>query len=104
MSEYKDEAAIFKALSDPQRLRILELLRSGQKCACRLLEDLDINQSSLSYHMKILTASSIVSASPNGKWTYYSIDEEGSAAAIALLASITQTNTEAAGVSCCTTA
>ncbi|MDD6143716.1 MAG: ArsR family transcriptional regulator, partial [bacterium] len=44
-SEYVDNARVFKAFCDENRLRILELLRSGEKCACVLLDDLHITQS-----------------------------------------------------------
>ena len=53
-TEYQEQAKVFKALCDPKRLSILEQLRSGEKCACVLQEPLDLTQSGLSYHMKIL--------------------------------------------------
>ena len=53
-SNYQAQAKVFKALCDPKRLAILEQLRSGEKCACVLLEPMDLTQSGLSYHMKIL--------------------------------------------------
>ena len=46
-------ANVFKAFCDEKRVAILELLRSGEKCACVLIDQLEIGQSSLSYHMKI---------------------------------------------------
>ena len=55
-------ANVFKAFCDEKRLAILELLRSGEKCACVLIDQMEIGQSSLSYHMKILVESGIVSA------------------------------------------
>lgn len=73
-------AARFKALSDPTRLRILELLRRGENCACILLEDLPSTQSGLSYHMKILTEAGLVRSRQEGKWIYYSLRPEGFAA------------------------
>ena len=57
---YEEQAKVFKAFCDEKRLRILELLREGEKCACVLLEQLDLGQSGLSYHMKILVESGIV--------------------------------------------
>jgi len=104
MSDHAQNVLLFKALGDEQRLKILELLREGEKCACKLLEYLSINQSSLSYHMKILTASGIVGTRPNGKWTYYHIDEEGSRAAIELVTRLTQVNRESFGPACCSAA
>ena len=54
MDQYLSDARIFKAFCDENRLQILELLRTGEKCACALLEQLHISQSTLSYHMRIL--------------------------------------------------
>jgi ArsR family transcriptional regulator len=64
-------------------------LRSGEKCACALLEELDCGQSGLSYHMKILVESGVVVSRQAGKWTYYRISQEGSALAIALIKELT---------------
>lgn len=61
-NEMQKNAKVFKALCDPNRLAILELLRSGEKCACVLLEQLELKQSGLSYHMKILCESGIVAS------------------------------------------
>ena len=84
-SEYVDSARVFKAFCDENRLRILELLRSGEKCACVLLDDLHITQSTLSHHMKILCDSGVVQSRKEGKWVHYSIDPEGAERAIQLL-------------------
>lgn len=77
--EYVPEktAVIFKAFCDENRIRILQILKSGEKCACRLLEALSITQPTLSHHMKILQESGIVNGRKEGKWMYYSISEEG---------------------------
>jgi ArsR family transcriptional regulator, arsenate/arsenite/antimonite-responsive transcriptional repressor len=83
-------AEIFKALGDEKRLQILQMLRAGEKCACKLLEGLDINQSSLSYHMKILTCSGIVEGRQEGKWTHYSISKKGSEEAVNIIKEITR--------------
>lgn len=86
---YEQDAKVFKAFCDENRLKVLERLRGGEKCACVLIEDLGIGQSALSYHMKILIESGIVSARQEGKWTHYSISEAGSARARELLDEIT---------------
>ncbi len=70
-------AKIFKAFSVVIRLEILDLLKNGEQCACDLLEKLDLTQSGLSYHMKILIESGIVTSREEGKWVYYTISEEG---------------------------
>ncbi len=98
---YEEHARIFKALCDEKRLRILELLRSGEKCACVLLEQLDLGQSGLSYHMKILVESGIVESRQEGKWTHYKISEKGSAYAGNLLKELTKPNAVTEEKDCC---
>lgn len=88
-NQYQENAAVFKAFCDESRLRILELLQDGEQCACVLLEQLNIGQSTLSHHMKILNQSGIVSSRNEGKWTYYSISDEGAKRAADLLVRIT---------------
>ena len=83
----KQMALTFKALGDENRIRILKLLRSGEKCACKLLEALNISQPTLSHHMKILCDSGLVKGRKDGKWMYYSLCKEG---AINLEAYITE--------------
>ncbi|SUP43387.1 ArsR/SmtB family transcription factor [Veillonella criceti] len=70
-------AKIFKAFSDEKRLAILALLQYGEECSCVLLEQLNLTQSGLSYHMKILSETGIVLGRPEGKWTFYRISPEG---------------------------
>lgn len=79
MGIHKEDAKVFKALCDPKRLAILEQLRSGEKCACVLQEPMDLTQSGLSYHMKILCDSGIVTSRQEGKWTHYRLSPDGAA-------------------------
>ncbi|MCL2775104.1 MAG: metalloregulator ArsR/SmtB family transcription factor [Oscillospiraceae bacterium] len=88
--KYLDSARVFKAFCDENRLMILEMLQSGEKCACVLLEKLEIVQSTLSHHMKILVDSGVVSARNEGKWTYYAISREGVATAQKLLINLSE--------------
>lgn len=88
-NQYVESAKVFKAFCDENRLRILEILQSGEKCACVLLEDLQISQSTLSHHMKILVDSGVVLARKDGKWTHYTISEEGCERAMKLLEGLT---------------
>lgn len=88
----KNPLIVFKALCDDKRLRILELLRDGEKCACHITDELEIAQSGLSYHMKILCNSGLVKSRHDGKWTYYKIDLDGSKNAQDLLQKITTIN------------
>jgi len=83
-------AKIFKAFSDERRVEILKLLVRGEKCACKLLEEFDITQPTLSHHMKLLCDAGIVSARKDGKWTHYSIDEKGANLAKDLLQMLTK--------------
>lgn len=88
-SRYEENARVFKAFCDPKRLAVLELLQSGEKCACVLLDKLNITQSGLSYHMKILCESGIVTGRQEGKWTHYSLNPAGSRHAADLLLQLT---------------
>lgn len=92
--KYQEHAKVFKAFCDPKRLAILEQLRSGEKCACKLQEPLELTQSGLSYHMKILCDSSIVVSRQDGKWTHYRISLSGRDKAFALLKELTTPDTE----------
>lgn len=94
-------AKVFKAFCDEKRLAILELLRSGEKCACVLIDQMEIGQSSLSYHMKILCESGIVESRQEGKWTHYKISKQGSHEAMLLLKAITTPNATAEDTRCC---
>ena len=89
MTEDEKNARIFKAFCDANRLTILGLLQSGEKCACKLLEELNIGQPTLSHHMKILCDAEIVVGRKEGKWTYYSFNPEGVKRANELLKQIT---------------
>lgn len=88
-TDEKKTAAVFKAFCDENRIRILKLLKSGEKCACRLLEELNVTQPTLSHHMKILCDSGVVVGRKEGKWTHYSISPEGAAYATKCLRELT---------------
>ncbi|MBS4055374.1 MAG: winged helix-turn-helix transcriptional regulator [Thermaerobacter sp.] len=64
----------FKALGDPKRAMIMDMLSCGELCACMILERFKISQSTLSHHMKLLCESGLVRSRREGKWTYYSLD------------------------------
>lgn len=97
----KRTALIFKAFCDENRIRILLLLREGEKCACRLLEELNITQPTLSHHMKILCDSGIVTGRKEGKWTHYSISAEGAEYAERCLRELTSGSCGDEDNSCC---
>ncbi len=75
-NNYKDFAQYMKALSDETRVKILEMISYKELCACKILEEFNITQPTLSYHMKILCESGLVNGRKDGIWTRYSIDED----------------------------
>lgn len=70
-------ALLFKAFGDENRIRILKLLGSEEKCACHLLEQMRISQPTLSHHMKLLCDAGIVQGRKEGKWMHYRICPQG---------------------------
>lgn len=73
---YKDHVAALKAISDETRLKIIDMLSCGELCACEILEKFNFTQPTLSYHMKILTKSSLVIGRRDGAWMNYSLNLE----------------------------
>jgi len=74
--KYNDFVQMFKGLADETRLKIIDMLSSGELCACKILEEFDITQPTLSYHMKILTECGLVNARREGAWMKYTINDE----------------------------
>lgn len=70
----KDGAYLFKVLSDETRLKIIEMLKQGTMCACKLLEEFEITQPTLSYHMKMLVDSELVFCEKEGIWNHYTLN------------------------------
>lgn len=85
MNLYSEKVAVMKAFCDENRWKILELLKGGERCACVLLNKLEITQPTLSHHMKILCDSGVVTARKEGKWTHYSLSQPGLERACLLL-------------------
>jgi Predicted transcriptional regulators len=71
---YAEYVLLFKAIADQTRLNIVDLLSDGEKCACQLLDNFQITQPTLSYHMRILCDSGIVDGRREGAWMYYRIN------------------------------
>ena len=63
----------FKALADPNRLRLLNLLRNGELCVCDLTAALEMPQSTVSRHLSYLKKEKWVSGRRCGKWMYYKL-------------------------------
>ncbi|WP_288221532.1 helix-turn-helix transcriptional regulator [uncultured Clostridium sp.] len=73
---YEDNIKILKALGEINRLKIVDMLSSGEKCACIILESFHFTQPTLSHHMKVLMDSGIVKCRKEGTWMHYSLDRE----------------------------
>lgn len=71
---YEENSKFIKALSDPKRLQIIDLLSCDEMCACDILEHFDFTQPTLSHHMKVLMDSNLVSLRKDGLWNYYSLN------------------------------
>ena len=99
--DQRKTALIFKAFCDENRIRILRLLCGGEKCACKLLEEMSISQPTLSHHMKILCDSGIVVGRKEGKWMHYRICPEGVRIAKDYLTGLTDCNPTCESESCC---
>ncbi|MCK7487636.1 MAG: metalloregulator ArsR/SmtB family transcription factor [Bacillus subtilis] len=67
-------ALMFKALADPNRLKIMELLIQGETCGCTLIDKLPISQPTLSYHLRQLTDAGLTTATKDGTWKKHHVD------------------------------
>ena len=67
-------AALFHALSDEIRVEVVVLLLGGERCVCDLMDELEMAQSRLSWHLKTLTDAGIISGRREGRWVYYSLN------------------------------
>ena len=72
-------AAIFKAVADPARLRLLSIIAShdgGEACVCDLVEPLELSQPTVSHHLKVLVDAGLVTRDKRGKWAYFAVVPE----------------------------
>jgi ArsR family transcriptional regulator len=67
---------LFHALSDETRLKILERLKDGEQCVCDLTHEFNTGQSRLSFHLRVLKDAGLVIDRPEGRWIYYSINQD----------------------------
>lgn len=70
----KELLLIFKALSDPTRLRVIKLLEGGELCVCDIVAALDMIQPKVSFHLNVLKEAGLVKDRKAGRWIHYSID------------------------------
>ncbi len=97
--DFDTSAELFKALADPNRLKVLKLLASppandcagpGSVCACDLEGQLGLSQPTVSHHMKLLVRAGLVTATKRGKWTDYTLNPQGFEQARELLIALQQ--------------
>jgi ArsR family transcriptional regulator len=84
-------AQLFHALSDPIRVEVVSLLLDGERCVCDLMDDLGLQQSRLSWHLKTLVDAGIITGRREGRWNYYSLNKESLKEAGTLIESLTPT-------------
>ena len=78
--EAAELAAVFKALGDPTRLRIVDALRASAPealCQCELLPLFDMSQPALAKHLKVLAAAGVIGTERRGLWAYYFLLPDG---------------------------
>ena len=74
--EAQQKALLFKALADPNRLRLLSIIKassSGSTCVCDLTEPRDLSQPTVSHHLKILVEAGLLLREKRGTWAYFSL-------------------------------
>jgi len=73
--DIEEQAAAFKALADPTRLRVLRILEGGEHCVCEIQSHFEaIPQNLLSHHLRVLKEAGLVSAEKRGRWVYYQLN------------------------------
>jgi ArsR family transcriptional regulator len=84
-------ATLFRALGDPARVRILNLLATSDEpvCVCNLIEPLGLSQATVSHHLKKLTDAGLLEREQRGKWAFFSLDDTAMTR-LASLADLTQ--------------
>ena len=97
--EMEEVAFIGEALGDKNRLRIVKMLTHGEKCACKLLDGLEITQPTLSHHVKILSECGLVNVRKEGKWSHYSLNCKTLCAYKAFIAGLTCDKSDKSGTS-----
>jgi ArsR family transcriptional regulator len=76
-AEAEQTAQLFKALGDPARVRLVNLLATGEAiCVCELVEPLGLSQPTVSHHLKKLHDVGLLHREQRGKWAYYSLNRE----------------------------
>lgn len=72
-TELSRATQLFHALSDETRLAVIEMLHDGERCVCDLQDALDVAQSRLSFHLKVLKDAGLVTDRKEGRWVHYAL-------------------------------
>ena len=94
-------AELFHALSDTIRIGVVVLLLDGERCVCELMDELDLAQSRLSWHLKTLSDAGIITGRREGRWNYYSLNADVLAESRGLLESLKPRRRLALRANCC---
>jgi ArsR family transcriptional regulator len=92
----------FRALSDETRLRVIDLLRGGERCVCELTDALDLGQSLLSFHLKTLKDAGLVTDRREGRWSFYALNAEAFAQLEEFVGGLPSTKLTVLATRCCT--
>lgn len=77
-AEANERSKVFKALSDPHRLRLLSMIASapsGEVCVCELTGEFDVTAPTISFHLRVLRGAGLVDSERRGTWVYYRVSE-----------------------------
>ncbi len=94
-------AELFHALADETRLEILDELKSGERCVCELTDCLQAGQSRLSFHLKVLKDAGVIQDRRDGRWMYYTVNNEVLAELDELVDSLKVARRARRAASCC---
>jgi ArsR family transcriptional regulator len=85
--EAEATARLFKALGDPARVKIVNLLALSDEpvCACEIVPALDLAQATVSHHLKKLTQAGLLDREQRGKWAYFSLNPKAAAQLVTLV-------------------
>jgi ArsR family transcriptional regulator len=86
-SELRATAALFRALGDPARVKILNLLatRAEPVCLCNLIEPLGLAQATVSHHLRKLVEAGLLTREERGKWSFFAIEPQACSRLAALV-------------------
>ena len=87
---------LLKALADPIRLDVIHALAQGERCVCDLTGELNLSQSKLSFHLRVLREAGLLTDRQSGRWIYYRLQPDALAALEAWLAELRRHCSESA--------